>query len=418
MELYSILDDIVMFVERTLAHVIENVAGTFPVVLVTGPRQVGKTTLLEHCALPGMHYVSLDDPSARQLAHEDPALFLQRFAPPVLIDEIQYAPGLFQAIKILVDRERIPGQVWLTGSQPFHLMQGISETLAGRVGILNLLGLSAAELDGRAADSQPFLPTPEHLQRLEKRSTPRSVMDIFHRIWTGSFPVVALNLEVNRDVFYSSYLQTYLQRDVRDLARVGDETAFVRFIRGAAARTGQLLNIAELARDADVDPKTAKSWLSILETSGLVRLLEPFHTNRTKRLIKAPKLYFLDTGLCCHLTRWTSPEALEAGAMAGAMLESYLFSEIVKSYLHNGQSGVFYFYRDRDQKEVDLLIEQDGVLYPLEFKKSARPGQSAVKHFGVLNKLDLPIGPGGVLCMSEKIVPITRQASAIPVWMV
>lgn len=406
---------IVVFIERTLAASVKNVSSTFPVVLVTGPRQVGKTTLLETCAEPSRKSVSLDDLTNRQLAQEDPALFIQRYPPPVLIDEIQYAPELFPYIKIAVDRARKPGLFWLTGSQQFHLMRNVSETLAGRVGILRLLGLSMAEQERRGSGGSPFLPVPELLAKAEKRAVSLSLMTLYRRIWTGSFPAAVLNPEVNLDVFYSSYLQTYLQRDVRDLARVGDERAFIHFVRAAAARTGQLLNLADLARDAGVDPKTAKSWLSILETSGLVQLLEPFHTNLTKRLIKTPKLYFLDTGLCCHLTKWTSPEALEAGAMSGAILETFIFSEILKGYWHNGQSGSFYFYRDKDQKEIDLLIEQNGTLYPLEFKKAAAPGRSAVKNFSALNKLGLPIGHGGVICLTEKHVPITKAVDAIPV---
>ena len=404
-----------MFIDRTLTASVENVSSTFPVVLVTGPRQVGKTTLLESCAESTRRVVSLDDLTNRQLAQEDPALFLQRYPPPILIDEIQYAPELFPYIKIAVDNVRKPGMFWLTGSQQFHLMRGVSETLAGRVGILRLLGLSMAEQDGRGSEAQPFLPVPELLIEAEKRTASISMMALYQRIWTGSFPVAALNPEVNRDVFYSSYLQTYLQRDVRDLARVGDEAVFVKFIRATAARTSQLLNLADLARDVGIDPKTAKSWLSILETSGLVQLLEPYHTNLTKRLIKSPKLYFLDTGLCCHLTRWTSSEALEAGAMSGAILETFIFSEILKSYWHNGQSGSFYFYRDKDQKEIDLLIEQNSTLYPIEFKKTAIPGRNSVKNFSTLNKLNIPIGHGGVICLSEKHIPITRDVDAIPV---
>ncbi len=319
MELNSILDEI-MFIKRTLAKAIKNVSNTFPVVLVVGPRQVGKTTLLEHCAgLGSINNVSLDNLSDRQLAKEDPALFIQRYPPPVIIDEIQYAPDLFTYIKIEVDKQRKPGLFWLTGSQQFHLMRNISETLAGRVGILRLLGLSKAEEEGYAEKSHPFLPTPSYLAENQKYSKSISMMSLYKRIRRGSFPAVALNPDMNLDVFYSSYLQTYLQRDLHDLARVGDELTFVKFIRACAARTGQLLNMADLARDVEIDPKTAKAWLSILETSGLIYLLEPYHVNLTKRLIKSPKLYFLDTGLCCYLTKWMSDEALEAGAMSGAI---------------------------------------------------------------------------------------------------
>ncbi len=403
-----------MFLERTLANTLLQTAETFPVVLVTGPRQVGKTTLLQACAPEGMTYVSLDDPGTRQLATDDPALFLQRFPPPVLIDEIQYAPDLFPYIKLSVDQSGRAGQFWLTGSQQFHLMRNVSETLAGRVAILKLLGLGMVEQHGHAAKSSPFLPIPDGLATRSEYAPDLTLMDIFRRIWTGSFPAIALNPDVDRDVFYSSYLQTYIQRDVRDLTRVGDESAFTHFIRATAARTGQLLNMADLARDSDVDPKTAKSWLSILQTSGLIYLLEPYHSNRTKRLVKAPKLYFLDTGLCSYLVKWTSPEALEAGAMAGHILETFLFTEILKSYWHDGKEAPVSFYRDRDKKEIDLLIERDGSLYPVEFKKAARPDKRQAKQFRILDKLSLPRGHGGIVCLTQNWLPITDDVDAIP----
>jgi len=295
----------------------------FPVILVSGLRQVGKTTLLQHAAEADRRYVTLDDPQARTLAEDDPGLFLQRFAPPVLIDEIQYAPALLPQIKILTDRRQRPGDFWLTGSQHFHLMRGISESLAGRVGIVNLLGFSRRELTGRSEQVEPFLPgsykTTDQGQSL-------GLIDLYHTIWRGTFPRIALDAELERDLFYGSYVQTYLQRDVRALANVGDEMAFMKFLRAAAARTGQILNLADMARDVDVAPNTAKNWLSILKASGIIYLLEPYHSNLSKRLVKAPKLYFLDTGLAAYLTEWSSPETLEAGAMTGAVLETWAIS--------------------------------------------------------------------------------------------
>lgn len=400
---------------RTLTATINQVSNSFPVLLLTGPRQVGKTTLLEACAASNRRYVTLDDLEQRALAQTDPALFLQIHKSPVIIDEVQYAPQLFSAIKLIVDKDKQPGSFWLTGSQKFHLMQGIVETLAGRVAILDLLGLSQKEIRGKGAFSQPFMPTNEWIEHAETVSAQVDVMDVYQAIWRGSYPTVALNQEVSRDIFYNSYIQTYLQRDVRDLTRVGDENAFVRFLRAAAARTGQLINYADIARDVDADVKTIKSWLSILETSGLVYLLQPYHNNVTKRMIKTPKLYFLDTGLCAYLTRWSSPESLEAGVMSGAILETYMLAEIIKSYWHNGKDAHFYFYRDKEQKEVDLLIEQDGKLFPVEFKKSASPSVNATKHFYVLDKLGIPIGPGAVVCLKKSAVPISREVMAIPV---
>ena len=400
---------------RTLAATIDRVTAVFSVLLLTGPRQVGKTTLLEDISAGNRSVVTLDDLDERALAQTDPALFLQKHKPPVLIDEVQYAPELFSYIKMIVAKDRRAGLYWLTGSQKFHLMKGVSETLAGRVAILDLLGLSQAEIADRADTSQPFLPTLAWIQ--QARSTIKTSMtlkNVYHSIWCGAFPSMVLHDIALRDIFYNSYVQTYIQRDVRALAHVNDEMAFTRFLRAAAARTGQLINYADMARDVDVDMKTIKSWISILETSGLIYLLKPYHNNVTNRMIKTPKLYFLDTGLCAWLTQWSTPEALEAGAMSGAILETYMLTEIIKSYWHNGKIAHFYFYRDRDQKEVDLLIEQDGLIYPIEFKKSATPSINATTSFIALEKLRQPIGPGAVICLRETDVALSRTVMAIP----
>jgi predicted AAA+ superfamily ATPase len=399
---------------RTLARTIHTVSATFPVLMVTGPRQVGKTTLLEMCAKEApRHYVTLDDLDARALAQSDPALFLQTWPTPVIIDEIQYAPALFSAIKLQVDREKTNGQFWLTGSQKFQLMRGITESLAGRVAIVDLLGLSQAELDGRAGTSKPFVPMADWIANARQHVSPQSLMDVFERIWLGAYP--RLNAQGDqatqaRDVFYRSYIQ----RDVQDVLKVSDQTAFNRFLVAVAARTGQLLNYASLARAVDIDNKTAKAWLSVLETSGLVYLLPPYHANLTKRLVKAPKLYFLDTGLAAYLTRWPDAASLEAGAMSGALLETWTVSEILKSYWHNGVEAPLYFYRDTDQQEVDLIVESADTLYPVEIKKTASPSHNAKRHFRVLDKLNKSVGPGAVLCFIERDIPLSRDVTAIP----
>lgn len=404
-----------MHITRTLESFIGTATRQFPVLLLTGARQVGKTTFLKHLINEDMTYVTLDDPLILSMAKDDPALFFQRFTTPMLIDEIQYAPELLPYIKMQVDSNRRPGMFWLTGSQPFHRMKGVSETLAGRVGIVQLMGFSRREWMGQSGDSRPFLPIPADILTLSETGGKLSLRDLYRMIWRGSFPAIALDEGMDRDLFYGSYVQTYLQRDIHDLARVGDEMAFLRFLRGAAARTGQLLNVTELARDADIAVNTAKSWLSILQASGIAWLLEPYHTNVTKRLVKTPKLYILDTGLCAYLTEWSSPETLAAGAMSGAILETWIFIELLKGYWHNGRRAPFYFYRDRDRKEIDLLIVQDGTVYPLEFKKSASPGKDDVRNFRGLEKLGLPIGPGGVICLAEKPLPLTPSAWSIPV---
>lgn len=400
---------------RTLSKVLQQISNNFPVLLLSGPRQVGKTTLLEACRKEERHYVTLDDLDQRALAQSDPALFLQMHQSPLIIDEVQYAPQLFSEIKIIVDRDKRPGQFWLTGSQKFHLMRGVAETLAGRIAICDMLGLSQAEIRDRA-NNLPFLPTTDWItQARSKANGLISVMDVYRAIWLGAFPKIALSDGSSWDIFYKSYVQTYIQRDVRDLTKVGDEVAFTRFLRAAAARTGQLINYASLAQDVDVDQKTIKAWLAILETSGLVYLLQPYHSNVTKRLVKTPKLYFLDTGLCAYLTQWSSPETLEAGAMSGAILETYIFTEILKSYWHNGKSANLYFYRDFDQKEIDLLIEQNGKLYPIEFKKTSSPSINAARSFNSITKLALAKGEGAVICLKEKDVPLSSEVVAIPV---
>lgn len=403
--------------KRTLAKTIKQINDTFRVLLLTGPRQVGKTTLLELCADEGRNYVTLDDFNARQIAQTDPGLFIQTYKPPLIIDEVQYAPQLFSYIKIMVDREKKNGMYWLTGSQKFYLMKGITESLAGRVAIIDLLGLSQAELEDRADLVEPFLPTPEWIEQARNNlKKPLSLTDVYERIWRGAFPHVHETDGTDRELFYRSYVQTYIQRDVKEILKISDENAFHRFLVAVAARTGQMLNFADLSRDVGIDNKTAKSWLSILETSGLVYILPPYFRNVTKRLvISTPKIYFLDTGLCSYLTKWPHVASLEAGAMSGAILETYLFAEILKSYWHNGKEPHFYYYRDKDQNEIDLVIETGDTFYPVEFKKTGTPSLMASKHFRLLEKLGKNVGHGAVICFVEKDVPLSREVAAIPI---
>lgn len=404
-----------MYLNRVMKNCWTEADSQFPVLLLTGPRQVGKTTLLQHLCGKERKYVTLDDPGLRTLAIEDPALFLQRFEPPVLIDEIQYAPQLLPLIKMAVDADRRPGMFWLTGSQQFQMMKGVSETLAGRVAILNLLGFSSRERHRLDLDVPPFLPTRQAVKQREPSAAKSDLKSIYSDIWRGSFPSLTAGPVKDHDLFYSSYLQTYLQRDVKDLAQVGNEMAFVRFLRACAARTAQMLNLTELARDADVAVNTAKNWLSILQASFQVYILQPYFTNLTKRLVKTPKLYFLDTGLAAYLTEWSSPETLAAGAMSGAILETHVLCELLKSWWHRGKTPQLYYYRDRDGNEIDFLFRQDRVFHPVEVKKTASPKRELALPFKALAGLKQPVGEGVVLCLCKQTLPLAQDVDAVPV---
>lgn len=404
-----------MFVERNIKDAFERVNSFFPVVLLIGARQVGKSTFLRKIAEPGRKYVSLDPLDVQKQAREDPRLFLANNPAPVIFDEIQNVPELLPYIKVLVDEARITspekakGMFWLTGSQQFHLMKGVSESLAGRIGILNLYGLSNAEIEGRR--SQAFLPDTQSVNVPAK-----SPIELFERIWRGSYPEIATaNPNANMwSVFFQSYIQTYLMRDVRVLTQVADEHKFYDFLRAVAARTGQMLNYSSLARDADISQPTAKSYLSILETSGIVKLLYPYSRNKIRNMVSTPKLHMLDTGLAAFLTDWTFPEVLMNGAMAGAFFESWCVAEILKSYVNAGESPSFYYYRDKDKNEIDLVIEREGKIYPVEFKKAATVSKADVRQFSKLSDFNMPVGTGALISLYPDAILIKENVKAIP----
>lgn len=401
-----------MYLTRTMEAKLNYLAEHFPVVIVCGARQVGKTTLLKQIQEKKgeLQYVTLDYPRIRSLAKEDPELFLQQYQPPIIIDEIQYAPELLPYIKMRVDKSGLHGQYYLTGSQMFHMMKNVSESLAGRVGILSMYSLSRAEIEGRV--SMPFLP-----DKIEAVESDDTISDIFEKIYRGGMPRMVTDKELLPEDYFGAYMQTYLERDIRDLIAVKDENKFLKFLSCVAARTSQELNLADIAKDVEIDRKTADGWLSILVSSGLVYLLNPYAGNTIKRIVKRPKLYFMDTGLACYLSLWNNPKALELSAMAGAMFETYVVSEIIKSYANHGidvRSRLCY-YRDNNGGEIDLLILENGRLYPIEIKKSADPGKAALKNFGVLEHLPEEIGEGAVLCMTPMVIPLDAKNRLVPI---
>ena len=417
-----------MYIKRALEEEILKTSASFPVLLLTGPRQVGKTTLLRHLGGEKRGYVTLDDPDARLLAKNDPAMFLQRYTPPVIIDEIQYAPEILPYIKIRADRSQNRGDFWLTGSQIFHSMKDVSESLAGRVGIMNLLGLSGSEIAG--VTSEPFTTEPQRLMARLNTVPKMSLIDIYERIFRGGMPALYTSQNINLETFFSSYISTYLQRDIRNLAQVADEMAFFNFMGCVAARTAAPVNYDELARDAGISAPTAKKWLSVLVSLRVVTLVQAYHNNALKRIIKMPLLHFLDTGLCAYLLKWGSAEVLERGAMSGAFFESWIFSEIYKSYLNAGKEPPIFYYRDKDKREIDLLLVENGKLYPIEIKKAVSPGTGAVKHFnvlqpateperfGALEQHKLEIGSGAVVCMANDLLPVDKKNWYVPAWLV
>ncbi len=404
-----------MYIQRHLENIIKEATAVFPIVLVTGPRQVGKTTMLKKISEENRTYVTLDNPLIRELAVKDPSLFLQRYTPPLLIDEIQYAPELFPYIKMYVDENKKKGDFWLTGSQMFHLMKNVSESLAGRVVVIQMSGLSASEIKDESG--QIYTTGYGSLSAKLKSKKKESLQDVYNRIWKGSMPALYEN-EQNIEIYYSSYVNTYLQRDIKDLTQVADELTFMRFMTSCAARTSQMVNYTDLAKDIGISSPTAKQWLSILVSSGVIVLIEPYFNNTLKRIIKAPNMYFMDTGLCAYLTRWTNPDALEVSAMAGPFFETYIVSEIIKSYYNSGIRPALFYYRDSDNKEIDLLIENNNILYPIEIKKSGTPKKEFIKHFSVLEKTGKEIGTGNVICFIDDLLPVDTNNFYVPAWLV
>lgn len=405
-----------MYIKRHLENEILKASKYYPVVMVCGQRQVGKSTMLNHIREENRRYVSLDDMNARRLAETDPELFFETYGLPILIDEFQRVPSILLEIKKIVDEKSLNGKIneglfWLTGSQKFKMMHNVSESLAGRIAVFDLAGLSTAEIENRP--SKLFKPNLDDIKNRITTSKDKNIHDIFELIFNGSMPKI-ITTDIERDRYYSDYVNTYLERDIKELAQVGKLNEFYDFLVFMAARTAQELKYSEISNAIGISAPTAKAWVSILERSGVIYILHPYATNITKRLVKTPKMYFMDTGLAAYLCRWPNAETLENGAMDGAFFETYAVTEVVRSYYNAGKHPDLYYYRDIDGKEIDLLIVEGNDVYPIEIKKSKNPANPD-KNFGVLNKLKMNINPGIVICMVNELLPFNRDTWLCPV---
>ena len=415
------------YINRTLEKTLSNYIGKYPVIMITGPRQVGKTTLLNYLASISkkkINFISLDDMIVRAQANEDPELFLRTHETPLVIDEFQYAPNLLSYIKINVDEARknamfnngkeVGTLYYLTGSHIFQTMKNVSESLSGRVGVFDLFAFSNREING--FKEEQFIPDINLLKKKEPLKR-LSVNKIFENILRGSYPDVRLDKEMIVEHYYSSYIRTYIERDVRELIKVKDENKFVKFITTLAARTSGEFNANEISSDVGIDNKTVEEWLSILKNTGIIYLLQSYTNNNVSRAIRRPKIYFMDTGLACYLTGYTNAEILEKSSYSGAIFETFIVSEIIKSYTNNGidPRRHLYFYRDSSGKEIDLLVTVNNYVYPVEIKKSSNPGNKSIKNFDVVSKFDMNVGNGIVLCLCKEILAIDDNNYYVPI---
>ena len=394
--------------EREAKKIIDEINNNFKILLVTGPRQVGKTTLLLSLKPKNMEYVSLDDEVLRNQANKDPKLFLEEHPYPLLIDEAEYAPNLFTYLKMKVDEVEEYGMYWLTGSQQFHLMKKASESLAGRVGIINLNSFTYSEIK---QNTNKTLFDPTDL----KKAPPIEANELFEIIYKGGMPELYKNKNLKRELYFQSYIDTYISRDVREITKIGNLEAFKKFIVSVASRTGEQLNYTALALDAGVTVPTSKAWLSILVSSGLVYLLEPYLSSELKRLTHIPKIIFMDTGLACFLAGWESARELQLSSNAGHYLETFIISEIIKSYNARGIKPNISYYRDKEKNEIDLILYKNNTLYPFEIKKTASPNKTMIKNFEKLNQSKKNIGTGGIICFYDKLLKLDEKNYIIPI---
>jgi len=402
------------YINRSLERKFTRMSEFFKAILVIGARQVGKTTMLRYLAEGNSRtYVTLDNLMARNLARSDPVMFFQTYKPPIIIDEVQYAPELFSQIKIMCDESEEPGRFWLTGSQQFGTMKNVRETLAGRIVILELYSLSKNEKDGVSfGDDLDFSLT--CLQSRQEKVQKNDVIRVFEHIWRGGMPQVINANNEQRQEYYNSYVDTYLMRDVADIGGVTDALRFSRFLSACAALVSAQTNYKTLADAAEISQPTAKEWLRLLESLGVIYLLRPYANNALNRLTKTPKMYFYDTGLAAHLSMWPTPITLMNGAASGHYYENYVVVELLKNYAYSQGKAVMSYYRDSNSKEIDVFVEHNALVHPLEIKKSANPDRREVKKFSILDKISLEQGCGGIICMCEEVIPIDPKNCFIP----
>lgn len=405
-----------MYIKRFLESQVLAASEQYPVVLVCGQRQVGKSTMLYHIKEGNRRYVSLDDSQARHLALTDPALFFETYGTPLFIDEFQRAPGILLEIKRIVDEKALKGEdanglFWLTGSQKFMMMKDVSESLAGRIAIFEMSGLSNREI--RGCEQETFIPDIEKLKKESAKSEREDIHKVFEHIFQGGMPKIIAS-DIDRNHYYMDYINTYINRDVRDLAQVGKIDEFNQFLIYMAANTAQELKYDAISKEIGVSAPTIKHWVSILETSGLVFILRPYFPKITNRFVKTPKCYFTDTGLAAYLTRWPDANTLENGNAAGAFFETFVITEILKSRMNAGVEPGMYYYRDIDQREIDLIIEDGRLLYPIEIKKAKNPFVKE-RNLKVLNKSERDVKPAVVLCMTDEFVPLNKDIWLCPI---
>lgn len=392
---------------REVKERIKKINDTFRVLVVTGPRQVGKTTVLESLMPENMTKVSLDDETLRKEAQENPKIFLDSYPTPLFIDEVQYAPQLFPYIKMRVDKDKTRGQYWLSGSQLFDLMKNVTESLAGRAGIVKMNSFTYSEIK---QNTEKEIFDPENL----KQKKYIDVNETFERIFYGGMPELYDIPDMDRNDFYYSYINTYIEKDIKKIKNIGNIETFKKFMRDVAIRTGTTLNYSDIANDVGISVNTIREWISILVSTGIIYLLEPFSSSKIKRLTHMPKIIFMDMGLACYLANWESAKELQLSKLSGSFFESYVVSELIKSYDNKGLRLEISHFRNKETEEIDLILYKNNTLYPLEIKKSGNPTKEMMKNFKYLEKDNKKIGTGGIICLYDKLMKLDENNYIIP----